>query len=58
MGKSLCVCTHRQNLANIVITNYTDKIRNLPRGMAISLLSSYFFTLFYTLRFISVYELL
>ena len=32
MGKSLCVCTHRQNLANIVITNYTDKIRNLPRG--------------------------
>ena len=27
--KSLCVCTHRQNLANIVIT--TDKIRNLPR---------------------------
>ena len=32
MGKSLCVCTHRQNLANIVITNHTDKIRNLPRG--------------------------
>ena len=24
---------YRQNLANIVIIRYTDKIRNLPRGI-------------------------
>ena len=24
---------YRQNLANIVIIHYTDKIRNLPRGI-------------------------
>ena len=31
--KSPCACMYRQNLANIVIIRYTDKIRNLPRGI-------------------------
>ena len=33
MEKSPCACMYRQNLANIVIIRYTDKIRNLPRGI-------------------------